>query len=180
MSIDSIRSRTAIALLLSIALAGCGSPPPEPPEGFTIALRLMSIDVNVIEHATISFRPQAGARFESVSDQTVEDGNVMLHVEDDGTLTMDVNGNYLRAHKTDLTGGEQLIELHVWSDDEMMRTGPLMVATVYRTGVQIGTGMSYLPAWPPPIGLADGGCSASSCRAQIAIPCDGAMLDRCR
>lgn len=168
-----------LALVL-LGLAGCGSPPPTPPEGLTLALRFVSIDIAIVEKVRLSFRPQNGARFQDTPEQMLEDGAIVMRVETDGTLTMEVSGDYVRAHATDTPDGTQkLLELHVWSDDPMMREGPLVFAFADRSGEAIGEAMAYLPTWPPPLEV-DGGCTPAGqpCRTQLAITCT--MVDRCR
>ncbi len=162
---------------LALALSSCGNAPP-PPEGFTIAVRFVVVDPAILERLDISFRPQGGARFEPQSELTFEGGAITSRVEDDGTLTLSVTGDHVRANVRTSDTGQPFYDLQVWSDDVAMRTGPQLFGVAYRSGTAIGEGGAFLPAWPPPV-EDEGTCSGSTCTAQLAITCYATMPERC-
>jgi hypothetical protein len=163
--------------LLSVLLASCGSAPP-PPEGFTIAVRFVVIDPAILERLEISFRPQGGARFEEQTEMSFEGGAITTRVEDDGTLTLNVTGDHVRANVRTTDTGQRFYDLHIWSEDEAMRAGPQMFGVAYRSGAAIGDGGAFLPVWPPPV-EEDGACTGSTCTTQLAITCFSTMPERC-
>jgi hypothetical protein len=152
--------------LLLLVLAGCGDPPPD---GFTLAIRLVSIDPEVIDTMRLSFTPQMGA-FTVVPDAEFEDGLITTRVEDGGeALVMEIDGEHVRAHATRPDGAQYLYELQIWSDDETTNSAPRVLGSVLRDGESIGSGQGFLPGWPPPLGST----------GQLAIECSSASVDRC-
>lgn len=163
---------TLLAAVLSL-LAGCGEPPPDPPEGFTIEVAFVSIDVAALESLRVRFNPPDATRFADVAGSTFEGGAITLRQEPDSSLLFDITGAHVRDHLTPSPDGTmRFYELQVWSDDPMMRTaGPLLRGTAYRSGNPIGEGDVYLPSWPPPIEAEEGACSGVTCRARLSIVC---------
>lgn len=169
--------RSILGLALVLVSSSCGGP--AAPEGFTIAVRFVAIDVAVVDRLAISFRPQGDARFEAQREMSFEGGAITTRVEDDGTLTMEITGDHVRAHATSPDGMQYLYEVQIWSEDEAMRAAPQMFGVAYRDGEAIGDGGAFLPLWPPPLSE-DGTCTATSCRTQLAITCYTSTSARCR
>jgi hypothetical protein len=161
----------SLAAILSL-LAGCGGPPPpEPPEGFTIAIRFDSIDIAILESARIRFHPPPTTRFAAVPDTEYEGGEITLTQDPDSSLLFELSGAHVRDRAMPSTDGPAMVyELQIWSEDPGMFDGPLVLGTAYRSGNPIGEGTVYLPAWPPPIEV-EQECIGSTCRALLPITC---------
>jgi hypothetical protein len=162
---------TSYAWLLSL-LAGCGGPPPVPPEGFTVAVDFQSIDVAIVESIRIRFNPPDTTQFAAVEDSTFEDGAISLHQDPDSSLVFDITGEHVRANMTPSPDGALMFyELQVWSDDPVMQSdGPLLLGSASRSSMVIGQGTGRVPTWPPPV-EEDDVCSGTECRARLPIAC---------
>ncbi len=167
-----MRRFTSLGLvLLTLALlASCGSPPP--PDGFTLNVHLLSLDLEIIERLRLRFSPQdLGTPFESQPDMTYEGGAITVHVDTDGALVMDITGEHVRELAMPSADGMQMIyPQQIWSEDETRNLPPIVFGTVYRSGEPIAEGMVYLPAWPPPLGDS----------TQINVRCNADPPERCR
>ncbi|HEY8432903.1 MAG TPA: hypothetical protein VIL20_31240 [Sandaracinaceae bacterium] len=156
--------RIALAML---ALAGFGCSQPVAPEGFTIDVRFISIDLDVVDEVRLRFNPPDGERFEARDPMTFEDGAISVEVDADGTLRMSITGDYVRAHAVPAPDGSQrIMPLQIWSDDPTMNAAPLVFGTAWRSGEAIGEGTVFLPRWPPPLGERTG--LPIQCRADAA------------
>jgi hypothetical protein len=166
-----MKTRFASLALLSV-LVSCGPPPPEPPEGFIVAVAFESIDTAIVESIRIRFEPPDTTRFATVEDTTFEGGAITLSQDPDTSLVFEIAGDHVRDHLTPSPDGLSMFyELQVWSDDPVMRNaGPLVRGTAYRSGSQIGEGTVFLPSWPPPIEVEES-CNGTTCRARLAIIC---------
>jgi hypothetical protein len=147
-----------LALLLGLCAApGCG--PATAPEGFTLAIQLMHVNVSAVDSVRLTFaavmegtmlahfvQPTRGTSFEN--------GDIMISVDSvSGLLTMTITGSYFRAHAlADDMGNDPRLEIEMWSDDTQMHGMPQVRATVTRAGNQIATGVTYLAGWPLPLG----------------------------
>lgn len=157
--------RLAFATFLVSLLGSCAA---APADAFTLEVRLISIDPAVVDEVRISIRPNGtGERFQAIEPQTYENGQIQVEVATDGVLEVTIAGDHVRAHsRPSMTGVGAIYDLEIWSDDPMMRSGPRLVGTAIRTSEAIGSGNSFLPAWPPVLG-------ASS---QLAIQCTPAAV----
>lgn len=154
-------------------LAGCGSPP-EPEEGFHLKARFVSLDPSVIDELRLTFIPQTavGERFTVPTEQPADD-NITLRVETDGSLVMSISGAYAAENVIDEdspTGIRPVLDLEMWSDDEMSRAVELR-AEAYRAGEQIAVNGSTgrVLEWPLPPGF----------QRYVDVTCRGALSDRC-
>lgn len=166
------RSLRLLALAtLALALPSCGSGP-EAPEGFTIDIRFISIDLSIVDELRLRFDPADGMAFEQQDPMTFEDGAISVEVDADGTLRMSITGTYVRAHAVPSADGSQMVmPLQIWSDDPAMNAAPLVFGSAWRSGEAIGDGTVFLPRWPPPLGE----------RTGLAIQCtaSAASMGRC-
>lgn len=161
----------SLAALLAF-LAGCGPPPPTPPEGFTIAVRFVSLDIAVLESVRVRVQPPPTTRFAEIDETQYESGGITLRQEADSSLVFELTGAHVRERAMRAPGGPEMIyEMQVWSDDPVMMTGPLLLGSAMRSGTAIGEGTVYLPSWPPPIEDEEGRCSGSACQATLSITC---------
>jgi len=159
----------AFALFALLGTASCGEEPP--PEGFTLRLRFTSLDPSVIETVRISFQPQGtDERFMFVEPMSYADGAIQLVVEDDGTLTLTIDGEHVEALAEMQGDGSYTYDLEIYSDDETPRmTPPGVRVVVTRAGESIAQQFRYLMQWPLPLGQT----------LILQVPCDDAALDRC-
>lgn len=149
-----------------VLLAGCASAP----EGFTLQIRFVSIDPEVIDMVRLSLTPEGADRFMVVEDMSFEGGAITTRVESGGeALVMEIAGDHVREHVTRPDGVQYLYEIEMWSDDPTMDDAPRVLGSVVRETESIGQGSGYLPGWPPPLGVT----------AQLAIQCSPASVDRC-
>ncbi len=160
---------TLVVSALAALVTSCGGPP-DAPEGFRLDVHLVSIDVAIIERLRLSFTPRTGESFEAIDETTYEEGGITVRTDSEGRFVMDITGAHVAENAVPSSDGTRMIySVQIWSDDPTMTTAPLVVGSVTRSGEFIGTGMVYLPAWPPPL-------EAST---QINIPCT-ASPERCR
>lgn len=137
--------------LFALLLASCGSAP-EPPEGFLVNIRFISLDPAVIDDMRLRFDPPEGMSFEPQDEMTFEGGAIVVRIDTDGSLIMTITGAHVRASLVPSPDGTQMIyPLQIWSDDPAMNTAPLVIGSVSRSGEVIGDGTVFLPAWPPPL-----------------------------
>lgn len=158
------------AALLAVVHAGCGGPPPAP-EGFRIAVQMQNVSVTIIDELRITIVPRMETvmpRFQDIDPMTYE-GGIVVDVNDLGTLSIIVPGDYVRAHATGTEGFSPRLVLEMWSDDDVMRMGPQLRATVVRQGEQIATGQAFLPSWPLQLGG----------ETQVTVPCRMGFEARC-
>lgn len=141
-------------LALALAPAGCGSDPVAP-DGYRLVVQLENVSVTAVDQLRITFTPDAtmgAVGFQDIEPVTYEDGGITVDVESDGVLVMTLTGDYVRANADVGEPTSPRIALEIWSDDEMMRRGPQVRATVTRAAEQIATGAFFLPGWPLPLG----------------------------
>lgn len=154
---------------LALSCVSCGGPP-DPPEGFRLDVHLVSIDTAIIERLRLTFTPRVGDSFEDIDETTYEGGGITVRTDSEGRFVMDITRQHVEANAVPSADGTRMIySVQIWSDDPAMTTAPLVVGSVTRSGEFIGTGMVYLPGWPPPL-------EAST---QLNIPCT-VSPERCR
>ena len=166
--------RTALVLVLSGLASSCASP--VAPQGFTLAVQLMQVNVAAVDSLRITFAPVVEgamtAHFvQPTRGMTFENGDITVSVDSTtGLLTMNITGAYFAAHAlADTAGNDPRFEIELWSDDRSMHAAPQMRATVTRRGMQIATGVAYLPSWPPALGET----------SQINVPCMTGFATTC-
>jgi hypothetical protein len=159
--------RRAALLGLVFSLAGCGG---AAPEGFTLSVRFLSLDVAVIDSVRLAFRPAPGLVFQSQPEMTFEGGAITMRVESDGALALTITGAHIRAN-LDPDEAMPTYDLEIWSDDPAMRSGPVVLGSATNGTELIADGTMFLPAWPPPLGQT----------TQIVIQCtaEAAIAGRC-
>ena len=160
------------SLLALLAVSGCSGPPA--PDGFELAIQLMSVQAVAVDSLRITFIPRMDAggprRFADMEPITYEGGAVTVDVDEaDGALVMTITGDYVRSHIVNDDPINPRFVIEIWSDDEAMRQGPQVNATVVRMSEQIATGSGYLPTWPLMLGET----------SQINVPCLGTQTALC-
>lgn len=172
------RRRLLPPLLLSAALLlglvpSCASP--TAPEGFTLAVQLMNVNVAAVDQVQLTFAPvmegtMLGMFVQPTRGTTFENGDIQISVDSVGRLVMIISGSYFAAHATaDATGADPRLELEIWSDDRTTHTAPQVRASVTRAGNIIATGVAYLPSWPLVLGD----------RTQVNVPCNTGFETTC-
>jgi hypothetical protein len=139
------------SLLLAsvLLLAGCGDPGPE---GYTLAIRFVSMDPEVIDRLRLTFTAATGQRFAAQEEMAYEGDQIRVRVESDGVLVMEIDGEHVRSHYTLPDGEQALYELEIYSEDPTMNTGPVILGSATRDAMFIGQGSARLPEWPPVLG----------------------------
>lgn len=168
-----MNGKTAIRALVTLALlstASCGGEEP-PPEGYTLRLRFTSLDPVVLENVRVSFQPQGpDERFMFVEPMSYADGAIDLTVEDDGTLTMLLDGAHVAENALEQPDASYIYDLEVYTEDETPRSPAPGVRVVgNRAGERIAEGFLFLPQWPLPLGQS----------TIVQVPCRMAVSDRC-
>lgn len=145
-----------VSLLLALGIAlvtipGCGAP--EAPEGFQIVIQLQSVSVEAVDQLRLTIAPDesmATADFEDIERMVDEDG-VSIDV-DGGVFVITAPGDFVREHADVTDPNNPRITFEVWTEDEAMRRGPQVSATVTRDMEVIANGIMYLTGWPVPLG----------------------------
>jgi hypothetical protein len=159
-------SRTAIALALTLGLtatlACCGEEIPAPSHVIAVrtasrvgALRIEPAGVDTLE---IVFRPEPGQRFATQAcgpgacpvDHccSYEGGDIITYTSSAGEFVMLVDGDYVRAHMTDIPAGFY-VPIAVYSQAGSVGSArdPVVRATVIRRGERIAVGEARA-SWP--------------------------------
>lgn len=156
--------------LLGLPLDGCGAPPA--PEGFVLSVQMDNLRPQAIDALRVTFTPREETPpvlFADIEPVTYEGGAITVDVDTSGVLSMELTGDYVRAHSVE-TGPDKLrLEIEIWADDDAMRSGPQVRGTVLQMGESIASGAGYLPAWPLPLG---GG-------SQVTVQCLPSATSRC-
>lgn len=168
-------ARLLLPLALLALVPSCASP--TAPRGFTLAVQLMNVNVAAVDSLRITFAPvvEGGtmtAHFlQPTRGTSFDNGDVVISVDSvSGLLTMNITGSYFAAHAlADTAGNDPRLEIELWTDDRTMHAAPQMRATVTRRGMQIATGVAYLPSWPPVLGDT----------SQINVPCSTGFATTC-
>ena len=148
--------RSFVSLALLASLSSCA--PETPADGFTLAIQLSGVTAPAVDSVRLTFasvmegsmiahfvQPTHGSSFEN--------GDITITVDAmTGRLTMTITGSYFRAHALFADTTSPRLELVLWSDDAQMHAMPQVRATVVHMGMQVATGVAYLPAWPLPLG----------------------------
>lgn len=157
------------ALCIAVTLAGCGSP--EQPDGFALAFQMSNVSPTAIDQFRVTFRPRTDmgpAAFADMEPVSYEDGAVVVD-SDMGDLVVTIDGDYVRSHIVNDDAVNPRFVLEVWSDDEAMRQGPQVNASVVRMGESIANGTGFLPDWPLALGET----------TQVNVPCGPAFTAQC-
>jgi hypothetical protein len=148
--------RTFFALALFALVPSCA--PETPAEGFTLAIQLSGVTATAVDSMRLTFAPvmegTMTAHFVQPTHGTqFENGDIMISVDSvSGLMTMTITGSYFRAHALFTDTSAPRLELVLWSDDTQMHGMPQVRATVVHMGMQVATGVAYLPSWPLPLG----------------------------
>lgn len=170
-----VRSLPALALiaLLGALASSCSR---SAPQGFTLAIQLQMVNVRAVDSLRIVFAPvmegtRAGMFVQPTHGTSFDNGDVQISVDSvTGLLTMTITGSYFAAHAlADASGNDPRFEIELWTDDTAMHMPPQVRATVTRSGMQIATGVAYLPSWP--LVLGDTG--------QVNVPCTSGFTMQC-
>ena len=164
-----------LGLVLASLVPSCAAP--VAPQGFTLAIQLVHVNIAAVDSVRLTFAPVMEgtmlAHFvQPTRGTSFENGDIAISVDSvSGLLTMTISGAYFAAHAmADASGNDPRLELEIWSDDHVMHTAaPQVRATVTRRGMQIATGVAYLPSWP--LVLGDHG--------QINVPCMTGLETNC-
>lgn len=166
-------AQASISLLaIALALPAC-SGTAEGPRGFQVSMQLENVSVDVVDTLRVTFTPdesRAPADFEAIDTVTYEDGGITVEVDATGVLVMTLTGDYVRSIANVTDPNIAIVVVEVWSDDDMMRLGPQVRATVTRETEQIATGAVSLPGWPLPLGAG----------ATVRVPCRMGFDARCQ
>jgi hypothetical protein len=156
---------TLFGALVTLA-PSCG--PGAPPEGFTLAIQCSHVNVAALDSIRITIAPvmvgtMTGHFLQPMHGTSFENGEINVSVDSvTGLLTIDISGTYARAHAmADAMGNDPRLEIQLWTDDHQMTSPPQLRATVTHNGMQVATGVVYLPSWPLVLGDS----------TQVNVPC---------
>jgi hypothetical protein len=160
-------TRMPIVLAMIAMIAGCGAP--AAPEGFSIEVQMINLHRDAIDTLRLTIDPRTtampDAAFAQIDRTTYEDGGITVY-EETGLLVLELTGDYVRANDVGSDPLRPRVAIEVWSDDDAMRAGPAIRATVVRAGTQIASGSGFLPEWPLDLGGS----------AQVTVECPAAMV----